>query len=329
MPNSTDLLSVPSSQRNITVRPVAYGDLAEMAELFAGAFADETPDRQLRRRVQMVRCLYWAWKPLAFLSRRFRNLFNVYVGRLDGKLMGFVQLSHPSQATAHLDYIAVSSPYRRQGWGAKLLAAVLQQAVDPLHHSMLLETAFGNEAVRLYEIAGFQKMLSIAVCEKKASAPRPGTGCEFAYSIRPVRRGDEQQIRTLHKEVLPAEARTVIPWESGLCPGQLQLWLDWLKNRLMGQSRKRYVIQQGGSVIAHFTLYLYPRTLNQHVSFTLAPACEKLRHCLMARALAMLPLWPEAVITTACYSNTDKEMVLSELGFTVKERYWLMHRPGS
>lgn len=79
------------------------------------------------------------------------------IANVDGRPAGFA-LSRAIVAEAELLLLATLPEVRRRGVGGALLRSVLGDAVDRQASRLYLEVRSGNEAIRLYQSAGFQKV---------------------------------------------------------------------------------------------------------------------------------------------------------------------------
>lgn len=79
------------------------------------------------------------------------------IANVDGRPAGFA-LSRAIVAEAELLLLATLPEVRRRGVGGALLRSVLRDAIDRQASRLYLEVRSGNEAIRLYQSAGFQKV---------------------------------------------------------------------------------------------------------------------------------------------------------------------------
>lgn len=100
-----------------------------------------------------------------------------------GEIVGTVQLviDQPENQThrADISKMLVSSKARRQGMGARLLAAVEACAREEQRSVLVLDTASGSDAERLYQKGGWQKAGSIPQFARMPDGPLNATTYYF------------------------------------------------------------------------------------------------------------------------------------------------------
>ena len=79
------------------------------------------------------------------------------IASVDGRPAGFA-LARAIVAEAELLLLATLPDIRRRGVGGALLRSVLRDAIDRKANRLYLEVRSGNEAIRLYQSAGFEKV---------------------------------------------------------------------------------------------------------------------------------------------------------------------------
>jgi ribosomal protein S18 acetylase RimI-like enzyme len=83
----------------------------------------------------------------------------ILVAEAEGRVVGFVKLSiviKPWGLAGEIDTMVVAEAHRGRGWGARLLAAAEEHAVNAGARGLRLDVLAGNEAGRrFYERAGF------------------------------------------------------------------------------------------------------------------------------------------------------------------------------
>lgn len=98
------------------------------------------------------------WKPSSF-EGELGNRYNVYLGyEIAGTLVGFIGCSLIFDSLA-INNFAVSSHYKRQGIGEKLLDALLAYGKENGAENFILEVRVSNKpAIALYEKFGFRQV---------------------------------------------------------------------------------------------------------------------------------------------------------------------------
>lgn len=101
----------------------------------------------------------------------------------DGDVVGTVQLvtDQPENQTHRADVskMLVSSKARRQGLGARLLAAVEACAREEGRTVLVLDTSTGSDAERLYQKGGWQHAGTIPLFARMPDGPLSGTSYYF------------------------------------------------------------------------------------------------------------------------------------------------------
>lgn len=79
------------------------------------------------------------------------------IASIDGQAAGFA-LARATVAEAELLLLACAPEVRRRGVGGALLRSTMRDAADRQAQRLFLEVRSGNDAVRLYQSAGFAKV---------------------------------------------------------------------------------------------------------------------------------------------------------------------------
>ncbi|HMO01954.1 MAG TPA: ribosomal protein S18-alanine N-acetyltransferase [Oligoflexia bacterium] len=96
---------------------------------------------------------------VASIAKRLQSGKYIYIGICDNqKIIALSEVALLDKETAEISNLAVAIDRRRQGFGEKLLGAVLQKFKTLGVRKILLETRVSNEpAIRLYKLFGFKE----------------------------------------------------------------------------------------------------------------------------------------------------------------------------
>lgn len=315
---------------NISIEKIQLKHLHDLEALFATAFGDEIPLLQLEQRMKRMRQFYYLVLPFSYISAWARNLFNVYICRVDGKVVGFIQLSHLNKQQIHLDYIAVSLKYRGQGIGTKILQHICTDIADRQQCDLLLEVSTLNPAYHLYQRFGFAEKIQLIHYEKKMPTPSSSASSttDDIPGFRKRKDTDWRQLYQLYLRCIPQELRRVVRKEiAEFHPTLFTKVLEWAKNRLMGNKHWHYVLANENTIIGLLDIYYYPKSQAYSLSMMLDPAHEQLRSTWIKQALDLLTYHRDTTVYTTIYNdNPLKHEILINHGFHVKEAYRLMLR---
>lgn len=95
--------------------------------------------------------MYWTGERVAQARERFRTFLAIH----EGKVVGYLDVTYIFKENEPFDLL-VLEPYRRMGYGRKLLAKAVEQNVP--NGMMLLVDVDNAPAIRLYESMGFIKV---------------------------------------------------------------------------------------------------------------------------------------------------------------------------
>ena len=95
--------------------------------------------------------MYWTGERVAQAQERFRTFLAIH----EGKVVGYLDVTYIFKENEPFDLL-VLEPYRRRGYGRKLLAKALEQNMP--NGMMLLVDVDNVPAIRLYESMGFAKV---------------------------------------------------------------------------------------------------------------------------------------------------------------------------
>ncbi len=317
---------------NLTIEKVQRSDLDQLEKLFATAFADEVDLQQIKRRIHRARQFYFILQPLSKFSVWIKNHFNVYVIKIAGQVVGFMQLSYLNSVQLHIDYIAFSKPYRGQGLGRWVLTKLLDEVADANNYDALLEVRIDNPAYNFYKRLGFRPVTEILhydIAFDKAKAALTSAEDELS-GFRELRAEDRRQLYRLYKSSVSHNLRQVIKRGYGeFNPSMMVRQLDWAKNYLMRKRKHDYVVEQTGKIVALLTIQSYFKAKNHVISLILNHSFEHMRSALLSKAVNLIKArHKQGVISITIYSDDPaKQLVLERLGFKRESSYYLMFRP--
>lgn len=105
--------------------------------------------------------LAWRWTPTRVAASIRAANVNVLVACVQGEIVGFAIMRYGAEE-AHLDLLAVDSPYRRVGIGRQLIEWLEKCAKIAGIFSVTLEVRVANPgAQRFYEQIGYRKLASL------------------------------------------------------------------------------------------------------------------------------------------------------------------------
>ncbi|MPL63508.1 hypothetical protein SDC9_09144 [bioreactor metagenome] len=314
--------------RNIRIEKVQYHDLNDLEKIFTGAFGEEVDVAIIRQRIRRIKQFYFVLLPLSNLSLWLKNLFSIYICRVDEKVAGFMQVSFFNRGQLHLDYIAISKQYRGQGLGTIILRKLIDRAARN-NHDIILEVRSDNPAYYLYKRLGFVSQAQILHYDKNLERSIHLTTRQSIKGFRRRTDNDWRQVYELYLGSLPLRLHQIARREvREFNPNLLTKTLEWFKNYMMGNVKQQYVIERHGKIIGTLELQSYIRSRSHIVNVMLDHDYEALRGLLYRQALYLLRSHQKGKLGTTIYRDgPEKQQVLEKLGFIQTEAYHLMFRP--
>lgn len=319
----------PYNLKNIIIEKVKYHDLNELEKIFTAAFGEEVDAAIIRQRIHRVRQFYFVLLPLSSISLWLKNLFNIYICRVDGQVAGFMQVSFFSRGQLHLDYIAINKKYRGKGLGTFILRSLILKAARN-NYDIILEVRSDNPAYYLYKRLGFVSRIQILHYSKDVEKSVPLL-VKFKRQLNGLRKrndSDWRQIYELYLKSLPLKLHQIARREvHEFNPSIVAKSLEWFKNYMMGIVKQQYVVEKHGKIIGTLELQSYQKANSHIMNVMLDPDYEFLREKLYVNALLMLRDYKYGTIGTTIYKDgIEKQQVLEKLGFVQTESYCLMYR---
>lgn len=312
---------------NLTIEKIRYQDLNELEDIFTAAFGDELDTIRIQHRLHRMRQFYFLLRPLSTVSPWVRNMFNIFICRVNNDVAGFVQVSCINPRQMHLDYIALSKRYRGQGLGTLILQRLLTK-VAQRNYDIVLEVRIDNPAYHLYKRLGFKEQAQI-IHYQRSLTDLPQVVAPVLPNLRPVRSQDWLELYQLYLRSLPAKLHRVVKrdWRD-FKPNYLTTGLEWIKGRLMRTKKRHYVLTQGEAIIGSLEINSFHKTNSHSLNILLEPDDERWREPLIRHALYLLQsALPGTVSTTIYNDDPRKQHTLEKLGFIRQETYCLMLRP--
>ena len=314
---------------NITLEKVGYHDLPEVQKIFIESFGDEVHPSYIKRRMSRMRQFYYIFKPFTHISPWAKNLFNIYVIKINGSIAGFCQVSYINYQELHIDYIAVRKQYRGQGLGNWALHKLLNEVADINKLDVVLEVKSGNTAYHLYKRLGFSTIVHILQYAKTFATTCATLVPPTMPGLRLLQEIDRPQLYELYRNILPEGLKRNIKQDyQRFNPSLFVRNLEWIKNRLMKKIKSEFIVENGKNIIASLEIHSCPKAASHIINVMLHPDFENLRKSLFNYALFFLLKKYKSgkAITTIYNDNIRKQQTLDKLGFLQERNYHLMVR---
>lgn len=234
-------------------------DLRDVAGLIERAFGQE-PDRAGQSVASEFRALAW-WGPLLWVLDRVALAgegFTGFVWEEDGRVVGNVTLNREwaSPRCWLISNVVVAPAYRRRGIARRLMEAALDfVAARRATWAFLMVRRENDAAIRLYKSLGFAE-IGGRVTLRREFPPRSVAETPLGpdRTVREVTFRDGRALADLARAATPEALQRVQPV-------QPDTWLSeaeggaggWLLN-LLGQRSHRYVVVEGGRLLAYARL---------------------------------------------------------------------------
>jgi ribosomal protein S18 acetylase RimI-like enzyme len=311
---------------------VSYRDLEKVSKIFANSFSNELHPEHIKQRIRRIRQFYYLLRPLARLSPRIKNLFNIYTIKANANIAGFLQVSYLNRKQLHLDYIAISKKYQGQGLGTLVLQKLINKVAEHGDFDIVLEVKSDNTAYHLYKRFGFATRTRILHYEKSLSNADMAIVDLKISGLRKIQDIDRPQLYKLYKHSIPKRIQYVIQREyRHFNPSLFVRQLDWVKNRLMRITKREYVVERNGIIIASLEIRSCPHVSDHTINLMIHQDHDELRAPLIKYAFFIVSRnYGNGMINTTIYDdNPRKQQILERLGFIHDSTYFLMVRPAS
>ncbi|CUH96517.1 hypothetical protein P22_2607 [Propionispora sp. 2/2-37] len=318
------------TQAEITIKQVRYADLKILEDMFTREFGGELDSSIIRQRIHRLHQFYFLLLPLRQVSPWIKNFFTIYIIRVRGHIAGFLQISYLNHRQIHLDYFTISKHYRGQGIGSQVLQKFLAEAADQQGHDVVLEVRTDNPAYRLYRRLGFSSQAQVI----HYSIQFPNTGAdrpvEALDGFRVLQPSDRPQLFGLYRASISRRLQRFIRrCYREFNPSLFIRNLEWIKNRLMHNTKREYVLIRDDRTVASLDIRSYEKSHTHFISMMLHPAYEKLRGELLGQVLTILQAkYGQGTAYTTVYDDMiDKQQALERMGFVRQDTYYVMLRP--
>lgn len=316
-------------QDPISIEKVRYEELSDVEKIFRREFGDELNVAVIQQRIQKMRQFYYLLLPLSSLSLWVKNLFNVYIIKVKGKVAGFLQISHLTTWQLHLDYIALSAVYRGRGIGTRVLQKFLTDVADKNEYEVILEVRTDNPAYHLYQRLGFCQKAQVLHYGRQLAGIRKAPQEIPIAGFRRLQAADRGQLYRLYIHSISRGLRQVVRREyRDFNPGLFIRNLDWLKNQITKNQKRQYVVEVQNTIVALMELRSYSQANFHVISVILQPQYENIREALMNKAGSILARhYKKGEISTTIYNDSAaKQQALERAGYIRTETYYLMQR---
>lgn len=314
----------------VTLEKVNYSDLKNLEKLFIKAFSSEVHPEYFKRRISRVRQFYYFLRPLMRVSPWVKNLFNIYIIKVNHVMVGFLQVSYLNKKQLHLDYIAINKNYRGQGLGSLVMHRLLEETSERKGLDIVLEVNSHNlTALQLYKKLGFYLQTSILHYERDLGVAKMNLVPPFIPGLRKLHAGDRAKLFHLYQNSLPVRLQSAIPREySDFTPSMFTRNLEWVKNKLMRVIKTEYVVEMHNRLVAWFEVISYPKIASHTISMVVHKNYETLRMPLLKHIYYTLKRkYAHGTMATTIYDDSpQKQQTLEKLGFAQKETYLLLIR---
>lgn len=166
----------PQTSTSVTVRPVQYRDLDELARLTASDAGTEESGNlvDLGRQIRQIRRWYRPFRVLSVFPNPLQHFFGTYVAEQSGQLCGLIQVSpfNRTRSTWRVDHVMVGEPLAptnpeqplSMDIGSQLLRYCFQAIWEA--RTWLIEVNVNDKAtLALYRHNGFQTLAKMTYWE--------------------------------------------------------------------------------------------------------------------------------------------------------------------
>lgn len=318
------------SKQDIIVTKIRYANLKQMEFLFEKEFGEEINMDIVRARMRRLRQFYGVLLPFRLVSPWVRSFWNIFIFQVKGTFAGFIQLSHMGHRNLHLDFIAVSKPYRGKGLGRYILHGLVKEFADRKSYGIILEVRLDNPAYDLYQSLGFSSQSQIIHYERKF-----GKG-EFApllhhplLRMERLRAEDRQYVYELYCLNIPEKLKQVVMQDKrSFWPNMFTRQMVVIKNKILKNSEYAYVIKIEHKIIGTVNIKSYEAAQYHILTLYIHPKHELQRKQILQQVIAFLSdRYRSGVISTTIYDDLiSKQHDLEAVGFEKKEAYFMMYR---
>lgn len=302
-------------------RRIRYSDLDRVREIFIAAFREEYGRRGVDIGAQVTRWkrYYPLLKALAQFPNPYRYALNIHVWEEGGRVLGFIMTSPGNRERTrwHIDFVAVAPDAQGRGLGGRLVESLFDHYGACGVKLFTLEVDQENaQALRFYDKLGFRRYASVAYYTMDAPPPPP---TEDPGGFRPMAAGDADALFAMHTASLPPAVRHIDSrTRADFAYGPSERSVAALRRGLHHQDDQRWVLVEGGQVVAWVRVLAQWRALPHTIHLMTLPGQEHQYPALLAKAAAVLALYPpRQVLAWASDHTPAKQQALAAWGMRV------------
>lgn len=336
------MTSVSPQTSTVSVRPIQYRDMEELARLTAGEMGSEESGNlmDLGRQIQQIRRWYGPLKILRLFPNPLQHVFCTYVAEQAGRLCGVIQVSpfNRTRSTWQVDRVIVGETLSTSGdqplsmdVGSQLLRHCFQAIWEA--RTWLIEVDVNDKAtLALYRHNGFQTLAKMTyweidperlhlLAEREPDLP----------NLLPVGNADASLLHQLDTVSMPPLVRQVfdrhvIDFRTNLFGVVMNGLKRWVKHT---ETISGYVFEpQRKAAIGYFQLRLSRNTDKPHsAQLTVHPAYTWLYPELLAQMARVAKDYPAQPLQLASADyQPEREEYLEQIGATRIEHTLMMSR---
>jgi hypothetical protein len=336
-------LASPQTTTSVTVRPVQYRDLDELARLAeADAGMEESGNLvDLGRQIRQIRRWYKPFRVLSIFPNPLQHFFGTYVAEQAGRLCGLVQVSpfNRTRSTWRVDHVIVGEPLAAANpeqplsmdIGSQLLRYCFQAIWEA--RTWLIEVNVNDkQTLALYRHNGFQTLAKMtyweiapeqlqALAEREPDLP----------NLLPISNADASLLHQLDTVSMPPLVRQVfdrhiIDFKTNLFGSMMGSLKRWMSHTDIASG---YVFEpQRKAAIGYFRVSLSKDSGKPHsAQLTVHPAYTWLYPELLAQMARATQDYPNQLLqlVSADY-QPEREEDLEQIGATRIEHTLMMSR---
>jgi hypothetical protein len=337
-------LASPQTSTNVTVRPVQYRDLDELARLTeTNAGTEESGNLvDLGRQIRQIRRWYKPFRVLSIFPNPLQHFFGTYVAEQAGRLCGLIQVSpfNRTRSTWRVDHVIVGEPLATANpeqplsmdIGSQLLRYCFQNIWEA--RTWLIEVDVNDKStLALYRHNGFQTLAKMTYWE---IAPEQLEGLAEREpdlpNLLPISNADSSLLHQLDTVSMPPLVRQVfdrhvIDFKTNLFGSMMGSLKRWMSHTDVVSG---YVFEpQRKAAIGYFRVSLNRRdnTKPHSAQLTVHPAYTWLYPELLAQMAQATKDYPSQPLhlVSADY-QPEREEYLEQIGATRIEHTLMMSR---
>ncbi|WP_416670643.1 GNAT family N-acetyltransferase [Egbenema bharatensis] len=332
----------PQTSTTVTVRPVQYRDLDELARLTATDAGSEESGNlvDLGRQIRQIRRWYRPFRVLSIFPNPLQHFFGTYVAEQAGRLCGLIQVSpfNRTRSTWRVDHVLVGDPLATNpeqplsmDIGSQLLRYCFQAIWEA--RTWLIEVNVNDKAtLALYRHNGFQTLAKMTyweiapeqlqnLAEREPDLP----------NLLPVSNADASLLHQLDTVSMPPLVRQVfdrhvIDFKTNLLGSMMGSLKRWVSHTDVACG---YVFEpQRKAAIGYFRIALNRNSAKPHTAqLTVHPAYTWLYPELLAQMARAAKDYPsQSLQLLSADYQPEREEYLEQIGATRIEHTLMMSR---